>query len=172
MRLGKMLFSFEGRITRRQFWLGHLAIFCVSALFAVVAGFAVGIASVLLDMDWLRFYGPFIIGGLVSLCALVAETSLAVKRMHDRDGSAVWIMLLVGAVVILNLTITAQRFLYGERILDPLTVGLGTFAAIMGGWMIFELGFLSGTRGSNRYGDAPAQEEVAGLSDGNEAQTA
>ena len=161
MRLIRNLFSFNGRITRRQFWLGHAAIFAISALIAVLGGLALGVVGTLFDVPELIIAGPLAIGGLVSAGALVAETSLAVRRMHDRDGSAAWVMLLVGAVVILNVTIAAQRVIYGEPIVDPLSVGLTTFAVIMGGWMVFELGFMSGTRGKNRFGDSP----VAGCDD-------
>ena len=162
MRLLRDLFSFDGRITRQQFWLGHAAIFAISMLIAVVGGIVLGVAGVVFDKPEIAMVGPLIIGGIVSVGALIAETSLAVRRMHDRDGSAIWVMLLVGAVVILNVTIAAQRMLFGEPVVDPLTVGLTSFSLIMGGWMIYELGFLSGTRGRNRYGESPVQEAADG----------
>ena len=158
MRLLRDLFSFDGRITRRQFWLGHAAIFAISMLIAVVGGIVLGVAGVVFNKPEIAVVGPLVIGGIVSVGALIAETSLAVRRMHDRNGSAIWVMMLVGAVVILNVTVTAQRMLFGEPVIDPLTVGLTSFSLIMGGWMVYELGFLSGTRGRNRYGESPVQE--------------
>jgi uncharacterized membrane protein YhaH (DUF805 family) len=127
-----------------------------TVVLSLVGGFIAGILSTLPGFEALRVWGPVMIGGGVAVLALIAELTLAVKRMHDRDASGVWVVGVVAVALIANLLIGGEHIQAGENPITPLTVGLSVFTMIMGGWMIVELGFLRGTEGENAYGSAPA----------------
>ena len=154
--LRQLFFSPDGRITRRQFWLGHAMILGATVVLSLVGGFVVGILSTLPGFEFLRTWGPVMIGGVVAVLALIAELTLAVKRMHDRDASGLWVIGVVIVALLANLAIGGQHVLAGESPLTPLTAGLTVFTMIMGGWLIVELGFMRGTEGENAYGGEPA----------------
>jgi uncharacterized membrane protein YhaH (DUF805 family) len=78
-----LLFSFNGRIRRQQWWLGTIGV-------AVVAGILFAICNMLSNNG-----GALAIVGLViELAVLVvymwALLALQIKRWHDRDKSWVW----------------------------------------------------------------------------------
>lgn len=90
--LGWLLFSFEGRIPRRTFWLTSLAVtFGTYALlgalvFAIAApGESDGsvLPSIVLGMAAMLFYIPL----------LWMSLALQVKRWHDRDKGGAWIFI-------------------------------------------------------------------------------
>ena len=155
MNFLKQYFSPDGRVTRRQFWMGHAIIFGATVVVSLVAGFITGVLSTLPGLEALKSWGPIVIGAGVGLLALGAELTLAVKRMHDRDASGLWVIGVVIVALLANLAIGGQHVYAGENPLTPLTAGLTVFTAIMGGWLILELGFLRGTEGENAYGDDP-----------------
>ncbi|HSM18814.1 MAG TPA: DUF805 domain-containing protein [Hyphomicrobiales bacterium] len=156
MEFHKIFLSPNGRISRRQFWLGHAMILGATVVLSLVGGFVAGILSTLPGFEGLRVWGPVMIGGGVAVLALVAEITLAVKRMHDRDASGLWVVGVVVVALIANLLIGGEHIQAGESPITPLTVGLSVFTMIMGGWLIIELGFIRGTEGENRYGSEPA----------------
>jgi uncharacterized membrane protein YhaH (DUF805 family) len=107
-------FSFQGRITRKTYWLHYvLPLTAVSIVFAIF-DHMVGARG--------------IIAFLVNLAAIVPNLAGVVKRLHDRDRSG-WFYLI--AII-------------------PL---IGVI------WLIVELGCLRGTRGPNRFGDDPLQDD-------------
>lgn len=150
-----ILFNPGGRLSRRQFWLAHFIIFGATIAFSVIAGLVIGIAATLPGLAMLADWGPVVIGGIVALTALSAEMIVAIHRMHDRDASGLWVVGVVFIAVLANLAIGGQLAISGANPVTPLTLGLSAFTAIMGGWMLFELGFLRGTDGSNRFGHDP-----------------
>ena len=84
-----LLFSFKGRITRKQFWFANL-VFILPVL--IIGGFAAEA-----EADW------FVI--LAAIYYLWAATSIVAKRYHDRDKSG-WNQLLalipiLGAIIVL-----------------------------------------------------------------------
>lgn len=149
------IFVSPGRITRGQFWLGHAVLAGTAVLLGAVFGFAAGILALLLNMQQIAVMGPLVIGFVVGLLLLAGELRLGVKRMHDRGTSGIWVVAVVGLAALTNFMLGTYRVQNGEAILTPLSVGLAVFTAIMGCWLIVELGFLRGTRGKNRYGDDP-----------------
>jgi uncharacterized membrane protein YhaH (DUF805 family) len=120
------LFSFQGRITRLDYWIYHLGIiFGVAGVAFVVAllGSVFG-ASDPADAAVVAA----IVAGLICLWPLWA---ISVKRCHDRDKSGWWVLgwSIGGAIPYLGFLISI--------------------------WSLVELGFLDGTQGSNRYGTSP-----------------
>jgi len=108
-------FSFQGRIARKVYWLHYvLPIAAISILAALVDAMA-GTNGV--------------VGLLVNLAVIVPSLAGAVKRLHDRDRSG-WFYLII---------------------LIPLIGAI---------WLFIELGFLRGTRGPNRFGNDPLQDDL------------
>lgn len=156
MNVAKLFLSPGGRITRKEFWLGHAMILGGTIATGVVGGFLFGVLSTIPGLEVLRVWGPAIVGAGVGIVALGAELMLAVKRMHDRDASGLWVVGVVALAFITNLMIGGQRVYAGETPFTPVTVGLAVFTAIMGIWLVVELGFLRGSAGDNAYGASPA----------------
>lgn len=130
MRWIKFLFSFDGRVSRKAFWLFLLALLVISVLNAVLD---------LLLRPMPRSLGPttdpsaaFIaaLGATPwwhwALTVLVLVSSLAVyaKRWHDQDRSGWWALIILVPVI------------------GPLIT-------------LVMCGFIAGTPGPNRYGDRP-----------------
>jgi uncharacterized membrane protein YhaH (DUF805 family) len=73
------LFSFDGRITRRRFWIN----------FVLVIAIPLSIAATAIDMmlGYEDLDGP---GNLLYLAELWPALAVSVKRWHDRDKSGWW----------------------------------------------------------------------------------
>ncbi len=153
----QLLFSFEGRIGRRSFWLGAVILFLI-----LLAGFFIYLASVGFDTVMNAPVGSrasAIVSLMISLVLFAPWLALLVKRLHDRGKSGWW-----SAVFLVPE--------YSYQFLDAfgLTGGFGRFNMVdyvIGGiyaavtlWLLIELGFLKGMPGENAYGPDPQQMEV------------
>jgi uncharacterized membrane protein YhaH (DUF805 family) len=133
MSIGTLLFSFRGRINRMPYWLVSLAMLIVMAVpFAFVATSGVWPSAMLL----LLLLIPWMWIGM----------ALGAKRLHDRNKSAWWLVILY--------------------VLPGILEGIGEFAGdaevvlliaswALSIWALVELGFLRGTPGPNDYGPDP-----------------
>lgn len=140
MSIGALLFSFQGRISRKPLWLAATAMFLVTLIVGLILVFA---------------GAPERIDGLggVSLLLVILYIPLTwialtvgAKRLHDRGKSAWWLCL----------------FYFVPGILDALAEFAGVMAIVLTGaslalsiWAMIELGFLRGTPGPNAYGADP-----------------
>jgi uncharacterized membrane protein YhaH (DUF805 family) len=94
----QLLFSFEGRIRRTNYWLGAIG---AGVAYGVVAGLVIMLGFMLNHGE-----GPGVIGILLYVVVLFFAVwtglALQIKRWHDRDKSWVWIFInfipLVGAI--------------------------------------------------------------------------
>ena len=140
------LTGFRGRIRRRDFWGGLLLLLLFEAM--LMLGFS----------GLMRPTGATPIEEATALFALAmllwVSAALTVKRLHDRDKSALWYPLFglapalcyhLGNVYSSNISHVlspAQRFFW-----------------ILGGalwlWALVELGFMPGSKGPNRHGPDP-----------------
>lgn len=85
----KFLFStFDGRIGRQSFWIGHVVLIAVSAAVHIVIGAAVGMDEI-----------GRTIAGIITLALLYPSLAVDVKRLHDRGKSGWWILLLLIPVI-------------------------------------------------------------------------
>jgi hypothetical protein len=84
-----------------------------------------------------------------------AGFAVVIKRLHDRDKSAGWLLLFVLVPLILQ-TIAY----YTGAVEFKIILGLACF--FIGIWFLVELGFLRGTAGPNRYGLDPLQIGLTG----------
>jgi len=110
----KMLFSFEGRINRKPFWM-----FLLIVLIGTIITTFIDMATTGQD------------SGIASLLFILVifwpSLAIQVKRWHDRDKSGWWVLISI------------------IPILGPI-------------WALVENGFLTGTEGSNRFGENPMQK--------------
>jgi uncharacterized membrane protein YhaH (DUF805 family) len=137
----QLLFSFQGRLNRKPYWMTVIAtmvIIIVLLLFALIlirehrfefAGLTLALLVIL--------YIPLIWIGL----------AIGAKRLHDRDKSAWWLLVFYAAPGILS---TA-----GNRLEDVGFIILHVISFAISVWAFVELGCLRGTPGPNRYGPDP-----------------
>lgn len=122
-------FAFDGRISRRQWWLRW------ALPFSIPMSFLVYVAREMPRDQAGRIGGGWAGGGLGCLLAVLvlltaflftwSSVAVSVKRFHDCDKSGWW--LLIG------------------------------FIPIIGGiWVLYENSYLRGSVGPNRFGPAPA----------------
>ena len=83
MNVLKLLFSFDGRITRTQFWFGQLGLLAafILILFILVT---MGVVKNQSEIDKLVL--------LVSFLFLLPHLAISIKRCHDRDKSGAWVI--------------------------------------------------------------------------------
>ncbi len=124
------LFSFEGRMRRRDFWISMLIILVASWILRAIIGLAfgpmyyAGAAGGVPMMQMAAMSGMWTGLGIVWLILLWPWLAVAVKRAHDRGKSGIWVLL--------------------------------AFIPILGWlWCLIDLGILEGTPGPNEYGPSP-----------------
>jgi uncharacterized membrane protein YhaH (DUF805 family) len=153
MKLRKILFSFDGRIGRRTYWLALLALIA-AVLVLTFAPFLLG------NEEWvfliLALTSQFI--WLLSLWPLLAVGS---KRLHDRNKNSWWLLvfwLVPFALICGGFSIILFDDARTGRTGDFATGSILIFASLLPAlWGIVELGILPGTKGANLYGGDPAQ---------------
>lgn len=130
MTIQQWLFSFKGRIGRRDFW-----IWIVLWLVTMVALFS------LAGSAWLSSQ----MAAFALVCLLWPTASVIVKRLHDRGRSGLWALLVILAWMLLagNWSILPSML--------PWLVGrfIPTLIFVM---FVVDLGAFVGTQGENRYG--------------------
>ena len=138
-----LFLRFDGRISRKQFWIGSAVIIAVSVSYDFLFTY--------LDERWLT--------GVGDLVVLYPDYAIVFKRAHDRD-MAIWIpvlslvlSILVAIVAILGLDgpYDDPTTLYSATMLPLLAVAL---------YLIVDLGFFRGVRGPNRYGPDPLERQT------------
>ncbi|MGP8307218.1 DUF805 domain-containing protein [Vibrio sp. YIC-376] len=137
----ELLFSFQGRIGRKTFWIWNV-IYYVSIL-----GFGVGISKLFPAFSHLLL--PVFL-----LVMLIPDLAITTKRWHDRDKSIYWLALNIPLV--LGRLATPMTSPVSQ---EPATVQLfiASISLICGVWILVECGFLKGSTGPNKYGPDPVE---------------
>jgi uncharacterized membrane protein YhaH (DUF805 family) len=166
--LAHRLFSFDGRLRRRDWWLVSLSLFAFET--AIVKGLELLIDGPSLDLmqgnvlSWLfaEAASPrmFAIHAVIMIVLIWPNLAVTTKRAHDRNTSGYW---LNGALLVSYATffLPSDLFERSGRALDAgdLIGGLPLIAETVFGIVmlgtIIVLGFLDGTPGANRYGPSP-----------------
>lgn len=154
-----LLFGFNGRINRIQFWLGNLG---------------AGAGIILLTLVLLVMGGPADAGGSPEerLVQFAASFALALipalligswcgmalhwKRFHDRGKSGVWVFLpTLPSFMMVSSVFGAVATGASPAAIADAAQPWSTILLLVQLWFLVELGFLPGKEGPNRYGDAP-----------------
>lgn len=163
MTAAQALFSFEGRLRRRDWWL-YAAGLLILDIALQFAGMAMLGASLMPNT-----FGPrvgFDLAGwrlrhslvepAATLIVLWPSLAVGIKRLHDRDRPALWAPVL-GGLCLLNQACIAARLVTGAGIFGLVAILSLFVLAILGAWLLVEMGLLDGTRGPNRHGPSPKQ---------------
>lgn len=140
----RLFFSFRGRASRGGFWLVSLTWGVLGLLFDY-AWTATGAAKVRVGESHLvdaAFWLPMLV-------LLVSSFAVAVKRLHDRNKRAWWMLLFYVAPPVIQ-TLASLTDLD-----SAVFVWLMALSGVLTLWALIELGCLAGTRGPNRYGPDP-----------------
>lgn len=147
MSIFELLFGFQGRISRSQWWLGQ---FVLAALIAIFISIHTGMATNSVATAGLiksgtpaqsfKFFGSMLVATSLLSSALVwVAFALAIKRLHDRSQSG-WKALVFGVPVVLFVAVPHAA--------------TQAFALAAVAWYILELGFLAGDTRHNKHGAA------------------
>lgn len=145
----RLFFSFHGRASRAGFWLVSLT-WGVLGLGFDYAWTATGAAQVQVGRNHL-VDAAFVLPMLVMLVSCVA---IAVRRLHDRNKSAWWMLLFYVAPPVI------QALAPIGDLDSSAFVWLMVLSGALSVWALIELGCLAGTRGPNRYGSDPLAPAV------------
>lgn len=152
--MGSLFTTVEGRIGRKQYWIGSVLLFVAAIVLVLIVAVVSGIGS-LSPADG----GSSGATTLATILILAASAPLVVKRLQDRNKSPHYAWLLYGPTIISTIGDMAG---FTGTPTEPNALGyaLALFGAIIGIWFFVELGFLRGTAGPNGYGPDPlvAQE--------------
>ena len=145
--LARLFFSFHGRAARMAFWLVSFTWFVLTEAFDywwTERGLAAAE-----HRDHTIVNAALVIG---SLPILVSCFAICVRRLHDRDKSAWWLLVFVVGPLLLQ----------GAGSLNTLdsgpVVALMVASLVLSLWGFIELGCMPGTSGPNRYGLDPLLE--------------
>ncbi|GAM55361.1 membrane protein [Vibrio ishigakensis] len=137
MNLPQLLFSFEGRVGRKQFWIWNLCYYFGLALIGgLLAQISPGLAM---------FAIP-----IVLVILLIPDLAITAKRWHDREKSAWMLLLNIPLVVGRAMMPAGSQAMVAETSAAPV---ISIVALACGAWILIECGFLKGTEGKNRYGE-------------------
>ncbi|ABD86381.1 DUF805 domain-containing protein [Rhodopseudomonas palustris] len=149
MDLTTLLFSFNGRINRAKYWL---AVSIYVAAWIAFAGIALLVIGDLNKDDRFAFAGTGIVlwlgGVLLFLIGVWSGLAVGIKRLHDRDKSAWWLLLFWLGPSLLGGG--SRTVLHGGSSLVS-----SLLSAAISIWAFVELGCLRGTPGPNLYGPDP-----------------
>ena len=139
MNFQSLLFSFEGRIGRKIFWIWNV---CYYAAIIIL----ISLANTLVPL-WAHLLVPVIL-----LVLLYPDLAMTAKRWHDRNKSSWWLLLNV-PLLIGRLAAPVAASAADEPMMTWQTT-ISFVALFCGVWILVECGFLKGTPGENRFGPA------------------
>jgi uncharacterized membrane protein YhaH (DUF805 family) len=146
--------NFDGRISRKVFWLATLAVVVIEVLLATIADMA---ASGLANES-----AGDVTGDIVLLIFLYPQFVISVKRGHDRN-IATWVIAACFALVAVSDALDLLGLLETRMNLKAyspanlFSFAVITIVGIVSLALLIELGFRRGTRGPNRFGPDPLE---------------
>jgi len=147
MGMVQLLFGFEGRINRAQYWTVGIAVGFLAALIVVALALNTGLSWGATQDEMVRALMGFLLA-LVPVFGVIMwiSTALQVKRFHDRGQSGFWVLLPWGVTAL---------------------IGIGMIFLLPVSWLIglaflVNLGFLPGQEGANRFGGASGTPGAGG----------
>ena len=130
----------SGRVPRYTYWM-----------FGVLPAFGMSIALLFVELVNAFLLSLPLPMGIINFAVYAALLyAITVKRLHDRDKSASWILLYWGVPTISYILILLSADFSLGILPIPALLSLG-----IGLWALIDLGILEGTQGENRYGPVP-----------------
>ncbi len=141
MPITTLLFSFQGRIGRKTFWLWN----CF--YYVMIAGFVVG-ANQLFPGIATYILPVFLV------VILIPDLAITAKRWHDRDKTSWWLLLNI-PLVIGRMSVPVGNNAIAAAEPELVETAISAAALLCGCWILIECGFLKGSEGDNRFGKQP-----------------
>ena len=162
MSFFNLFFSLEGRISRKYFWLGLVALIAANIFLTLLLAWLIGVPLEQFNAE-ISSLKVSMISIATDLIFLYPSLAVTAKRLHDRGRS-----MLIGVVfIVLSLFTSALGLLGLEGTADNpnmVELGLGVITLLIALGLLVYLGFLRGQKGENRYGPDPlahlAQQEA------------
>ena len=107
--MGDLLFGFEGRIGRGQFWAGQVCVLALAWLYQA------NVERLLVEWIPGSIFMGFALALLLALPLLWIQAAITIKRCRDRGKSGFWSMLLFVPVIGLVWLIVECGLLRGVR---------------------------------------------------------
>ncbi|MDC5704057.1 DUF805 domain-containing protein [Vibrio europaeus] len=137
MSMKELLFSFQGRIGRKTYWIWNVV------YYLMIVGFALG-------MNVLAPSIAHLILPVFLIVILVPDLAITAKRWHDRGKSSWWLLFNIPLVIGRMTVPVGDPSLAGQ---PSMLQAATSFAALACGlWILVECGFLKGTDCENQYG--------------------
>jgi uncharacterized membrane protein YhaH (DUF805 family) len=155
VQLGYLYGSFQGRINRKPFWWGTILLIVVMSVIGV--GAVIMINPPLtppVDPDDPQMRKFILLMQALSLISLYPGSAVSVKRLHDRNRSG-WYLLLMYVPMFVKPVTDFIGITGDPDNLGPLDLALGAIIIIISIWFLIMLGFRRGTPGPNRFGPNP-----------------
>ena len=158
MDLVNLLFGFQGRIGRGQYWL----VVGIWVGVALVIFVLLTVATVFLAVSLPQsFY--YVLAAVVYIPMLVAMVAAGIKRLHDRNKSAWWLLAFYLLPMVLpwfGLIFSGDFGADFESLPMPV-IALYYIRVAIVIWAAVELGCLRGTIGGNPFGPDPVAPKPA-----------
>lgn len=155
MDVVRLFFGFGGRIDRPRFWVAIVTLTAAAAAcYFLQSMLGQGKVIALVDI-------------VVFSLLLIAWLAVSTKRLHDRDKSALHLLIYLSPVLLVLLAGSTAAILAFISILagydlhklwldlQPFVYPLLAPVVVVAAWWFIDLGCLPGTPGVNRYGPVP-----------------
>ena len=137
------MFGASGRINRAKYWVSVFKYSLAGLLVVVILFTAAGIAAPLFIIMVVLTLIPWLLWGF----------AITTERLHDRDKSALWLVVFYLVPGLLGQLAKTAWFGGAAGIALHYILALAAFALTI--WGFIEIGCLRGTAGSNTYGPDP-----------------
>jgi uncharacterized membrane protein YhaH (DUF805 family) len=144
-------FGFEGRIIRAKYWRVILLNFVCLMIFMMVVPLSLGSSFYGADPKWAKPLTLALLAGTMGPMLIISTwcfAAMSIKRLHDRDKSAWWMVPFFIAPSLLGKLSDRLDDETAVFIISAIGFGLSV-------WCFVEIFCLKGTKGPNRFGSGP-----------------
>lgn len=165
MTLRDKLFSFDGRLRRRDWWFCSIAFSIAYVALVTIGTRAIwGFDHTTIDTPLAASIGDpglhLLLTALVHAPFVFVQAALGAKRAHDRNQNARLVILLILAAAVMSYVpddglASLGRLADGGAAWAWPTLIAGVLVKASSIYLVVVLGFLDGTPGPNRFGPSP-----------------
>jgi len=150
---GWTLFSFNGRLNRRPYWIATIQLIVAAVIVATGVAIAFNVTGrASTAQELLRFAHPWLTGFTVLLAYPAA--AVFAKRLHDRNKTG-WLAALLIVPMLVATWLDPSGSVTPTPHIHSIYLAASTMMIVVALWFLIELGLLRGTPGDNRYGRDP-----------------